>query len=534
MRKLLGVAFIFCLLGLSLSANIHYSSDIYEYDYSDTLDFDTLDIVEEVLVDTSNVVAIDINGIIGNEVMDFYDIDSLSALGESSAELYAGRQFKVKNNDGSEFEYKVNDDGVSVTVLRGVANGTKKLVIPSSVEGLDSYFFVTGIADYAFISHAAFTSKAMDGVEELVISEGIITVGESCFQYAQDLEYVSLPTTLTNISGQMFACSPKLRKIIIPENSELTEIGWYAFWDCPKLDSFYIPSSVSKIGYNPWRECPSLERVNLSESNYNFVEEDGVLYSDWQGELIQYPTGKKDKIYHPLFGTKTIGNAAFYGNPYIEKVILPASIDSISHLAFCDCASLEDVLFNGEIQFIGNGAFTACPKLESLTVYGNPSYSIGVETYLPIESFKKISVTKDLPQVNLPKSSSGILSSVWDYVAQMPYFYNEEMKNNEDFGFPKYLGKGKAAVSGNAGPKPDVLHVLDAIPSNYLVLDNNDERNRTTRFYLDKSNKKIPRALYFFGGTGGNDLVVVLFEGGNLKQIEKMINEAETKGIYKK
>lgn len=323
----------------------------------------------------------------------------------------------------------------------------------------------------------------------------------------------------------MFACCPKLKQVSIPENSELIKIGMYAFWDCPMLDIFHIPSSVSNIGFNPWRECPSLERLSLSDSNYNFAVKDGVLYSGWQGNLISYPTGKKDKIYHPLFGTKTIGSVAFSGNTYIEKIILPASVDSIFFQAFSGCASLEEVSFNGDIKYIGNRAFIACPKLESLTVYGNPTYSSNEEASLPIESFKKIMVETELPPINLPKSTNGVLYSAWEYVSQMPYFQSEEIKNNEGFGFPKYLGKGTAAMYGNAGPKKDVIRILDAIPSSYMVHENIDERDRITRYYLDKSDKKNPRVLLFGAGTGSADLFVALFEGGTLKQIEKMFND---------
>lgn len=203
MKRFIGIIFILSLLGITLSASKFTVRGNYVYDDSDTLDFDTLEIleaVEEIMVDSSNYITIDNIAIIGNGLMDDYDTDSIASLDESSAKLYVGKQFKVKNQDGSEYEYRVNADGLSVTVLRGIANGTKKLVIPSVVEGLDTYFFVTDIAAFAFMSHAESISTAMKGVEELIISEGVANAGTSCFQLAKDLEYVSLPTSLTNIS----------------------------------------------------------------------------------------------------------------------------------------------------------------------------------------------------------------------------------------------------------------------------------------------------------------------------------------------
>lgn len=520
MRKFYSIAIVILLLATTMFAGKNEANDSYEYDYNYTLDYDTLVVVEEVIVDS----VWDDGYILCDTVVDDViveitkeDTRPVSQMGESSASLYAGKQFKILNQDGAEFEFCVNDDGVTATLLQGHAHGAEKLVIPSSVTALDAYFFITDIADFAFKTFGLKNNGPMAGVKFLDISEGIIGIGQNCFEGAPDLIEVSIPVSLKKLSCSMFYGCPNLKNIIVPEESNIREIDSFAFADCTSLNSSYIPKSVVVIGKGPWRGCKSLEKLTLSESNYEFVEQDGVLYTDWQGHLIQYPAGKKDKEYHPLFGTKAIANSAFYGNPYLEKVNIPTSLDSISHRAFYDCASLNDVAFNGKITFIGNKAFAQCPQLKYITLYGNPHYTIDGGIYDTFDINTNVAITTIVQQVNLIKSKSGILASVWDYVAQMPYFYNEEIKNNEDVGFPDYLGIGKAAVCGNAEPKPDVLHVLEVIPSSYMIFENVDNRNRITRFYIDKTNKKNPRVLYFFGGIGGNDLVVAFFENGNLK-----------------
>lgn len=108
--------------------------------------------------------------------------------------------------------------------------------------------------------------------------------------------------------------------------------------------------------------------------------------------------------------------------------------------------------------------------------------------------------------------------SVLDYIFNFKGFQSGDIEKNEDYGFPDCYGKGKWTAYGNAGPKKDVLNVLEKIPSNLLKLENIDDKGRITRLYLDNSDKKNLRVLYFLGGTGGNDLIVALFEGGNLKK----------------
>jgi hypothetical protein len=125
MKKIYGIAVVTLLLAMTAFASQHEYVDSQGCDYAETFDHDTLVAVDE-------------------------DITQYSPLGESSALLYQGKQFKVKTPDGAEFEYQVNDDGVSVTLTKGTANGTSTLVIPSSVESFGSYFFVSEINQFAF------------------------------------------------------------------------------------------------------------------------------------------------------------------------------------------------------------------------------------------------------------------------------------------------------------------------------------------------------------------------------------------------
>lgn len=97
---------------------------------------------------------------------------------------------------------------------------------------------------------------------------------------------------------------------------------------------------------------------------------------------------------------------------------------------------------------------------------------------------------------------------------------------------PIFMERGNGLYVGMQGLK-NVLNVLEKIPSNLLKLENIDDKGRIIRLYLDNSDKKNLRVLYFLGGIGGNDLVVALFEGGNLKKIEQTIDEVK-QGKYGK
>lgn len=500
---------------------------LIEERYIGVINLDTQDdtIVCDTLVEWDEVSV----GILGDQEPG----SGYSMLGESSASLYKDKKFEYVTLEGCEYVFSVNSDGVSVTLEKGQAKNIEELTIPNGVNGLGSYFFVTAIGDFAFTGHSILGRREgeilpMDGVKKLIIPEGIEHVGQNCFDNAEDLEEVILPSSLKNLGYYMFGSCDKLKSVYIPMESDLQTIESFVFTDCPSLETFYIPTSVSEIQEGPWRNCKSLEELEIANNNYNFHVYEGVLYNRDRKHLIQYPAGKKDKEYFVGFGTQSIDNSAFYGNDYISKVIFPASLDSISHIAFYGCSNLEDVAFNDVIAFIGNSAFEKCPNLKTIQLYGNPTYTYNGpdDPYNTFEPYTKINIEKDAPSPMLVKGKGSIFEKVYITVSNLPYFGEMEIPNNENYGFPEFLGKGKAVVYGNADPKEDILRFLTLIPQKFLTFEDVDEKGRITQYYVDYGKKQV---LYFFGGIGGNDLVVALFKGGDKKKIQDFVNYLNTR-----
>lgn len=522
MKNILSAIPIFLLVVIistskATGTNSLHAQNVYEC-YDDTIVCDTLVEWDEVSV-----------GIVDVDESESH----FSVMGESSSSLYKDKKFEYTSPDGCEYIFSVNPDGVSVTLEKGQAKNVDVLTIPAGVNGLGSYFFVSKIGKFAFCGNPLWGRQKdgilpMDGVKKLIIPEGIEYVGQNCFDTSEDLEEVIIPTTLRNLGYCMFQNCEKLKSVYIPMDSELTSIEDFVFMDCYALDSFYIPQSVQEIKQGPWRNCKSLEELGIADDNYNFHVYEGVLYNRDRTHLIQYPAGKKDQAYYVGFGTQSIDNSAFYGNEYLSTVIFPASLDSISHIAFYGCSILENIVFNDVIEFIGNSAFEKCSKLRKIQLYGNPTYTYDGpdDPYNTFEPYTQINIEKEAPTPLLVKGKGSILDRIYLTVSKLPYFEEMEIPNNEDYGFPQYLGKGTAAVYGNADPKEDVLRILNLIPHELLAYEDIDEKGRIVRYYV---NYKENQVLYFVGGIGGNDLVVALFKGGDKKLIKEMLNKVKSK-----
>lgn len=429
---------------------------------------------------------------------------------------------------GVELVFQLDpEDERTLMLVGGNANHHRELIIPNGLLYKDERFFpLEKIDDFAFER----PRHSLDGVKKIEFTSTYswsLTAGQNCFGNALHLETIILPVNLMNISYCMFEKCPRLKNVVIPKETLLTEIESFAFMDCHSLTTFTIPSEVEKIGEGPWRNCFALESIEVSEDNEFFFSREGVLYTDNLPQtLVQYPAGKKDESYDVLYGTEYIGNSAFYGNQFLEKVSFPASLREISHIAFCGCSKLKDVVFNGDnLYFIGNGAFRDCSSLKEITLYGDLKYTHNNDSYY--DTFPKSTTVKteaSIPAITFPNSSTGPLSAAWELINGMPRMLFMDIKDYQEYGFPPFLGKGKTiAAYGIAYLKEDILRILQGIPDKFLVYSKTDEKGRITRYYLDIENSKSPKVLYTFIGIDGNELDVTLFENGNTPKIKSYL-----------
>ena len=497
MKKSASVVFSVLLLGGMMASGVMNGAQMAS-DYNDWVN-DTV-AVDSIFEDS--VALIDYS----DEATDDYDVDPS-----------AGNVIEVSGDGGAYFKCVVNADGRTVTLVEGNANGSSELTIPFLLE--DDYFtyYLTGIDGNAFRADAS-GKHPLSGVKHLYIANGIAYVGKNAFADAPDLQTVTLPSSLKRISVGMFLNCKQLIGVNIPDNVEMIEKQ--AFAGCSALTSFEIPASVSDIEETAWMGCTSLTDFVLHGENSYLHVDHGALY-DCHGVLLHYSAAKADKRYAVRFGTLRVGSAAFSGNPYIEEVELPITVDLISDGAFKNCASLRKVQFAGAITAIGRHAFEQCPNLAKITLYGNPDFTEGFDAHT------KVVVAPQEPPIQLPQSNKGILASVLEYVSTSSNFQTSDIARNEDYGFLPSFGKGRWAVYGNSSPKNGVLKVLSAIPADMLALKADFAGHKVLRVYLDKSDTLHPKLLFFFAGTGGNDLILAYFEDGNLQEIEKEIEKTK-------
>ncbi len=109
------------------------------------------------------------------------------------------------------------------------------------------------------------------------------------------------------------------------------------------------------------------------------------------------------------YGVKEIGQNAFGGANFLEKIIIPDSVTYIDKYAFYGCKALREITIPGSVGTIGSSAFGNCTALETVTLlYG--VQSIEDSAFMGCTSLSKVTVSpsvKNLPEDDSLFSDSG-------------------------------------------------------------------------------------------------------------------------------
>ncbi len=147
---------------------------------------------------------------------------------------------------------------------------------------------------------------------------------------------VSIPNGVKSIPAGTFR-NTNIESIDIP--SSVTSIGAEAFKDCAKLKQITIADSVLYIGDDAFTNCEFYNNddnwVNgfLYIGNYLIAAKEDKLQLEEEGTIKVNP------------GTIIIGQNVFEGFSSIKKVIIPTSVLVIQAKAFENMASLAEVVF---------------------------------------------------------------------------------------------------------------------------------------------------------------------------------------------
>ncbi len=188
----------------------------------------------------------------------------------------------------SDFAYELDEDNNAIITAY---NGNESdITIPSIIDGYN----VKDIKDHAFDESKNNTNGKI--LKNVIISEGITSIGNFAFVGCTNLESVVLPETLTSLGDQTFIGCNKLNKINIP--SKVTSFGFSGFmFQETGLQEIVIPDNIKNIPDQTFRICKELKKVVVYSDDvvygsdvFQYCSEDLVLYGNENSTTQEYAT----------------------------------------------------------------------------------------------------------------------------------------------------------------------------------------------------------------------------------------------------
>ncbi len=181
-----------------------------------------------------------------------------------------------------------------------------------------------------------------------VVPQGVTSIAEYAFTYAQNLVSITLPSTLTKIGDE-------------------------AFTDCLNLFEIYNLSNIDIVkGSNKNGNIAYKARDiynSLSTQSKLNIENGYIVYTYGQERSLIGYLGSETELEIPSYVTKIEENS-FEHNNKIETILISGAVTSINDLAFAYCINLKNVTIGKNVTNIGMGAFLGCSKIETITFEG--------------------------------------------------------------------------------------------------------------------------------------------------------------------
>ena len=168
------------------------------------------------------------------------------------------------------------------------------------------------------------------------------------------VEHLVFDSGITRIGDNVFKNHGNLKEVVFQAGSQLTEIGYQAFFGCTSLSSITLPNSLQTIKGSAFNSCSSLMAITIPANVETIV---GSAFYNCTG--LETCTILSNQL-------TRIDDGSFQSCSKLTAIDIPDGVTSIGPRAFSGCWSLKNVTLPGSLENINSQAFYNCSSLKGV------------------------------------------------------------------------------------------------------------------------------------------------------------------------
>ena len=240
------------------------------------------------------------------------------------------------------FEYDANDNGGAE--IRRLKKPTEVVTIPAflggePVLGFSWLFSGSEIVKEYRLEEGNLFLQEIDGIlynrtgttlievprgyeGELVIPEGVTSIGSSAVSGCSLITSVKFPQSLQTIGSDAFSGCNGLTSVELPQG--LRSLGEDAFFNCESLEEVSLPENIEKIGYRAFGLTPFYNNPQNWDNGMLYMGKHLISAKDFKGTVCEIRESTQVICPHAFRELRVV----------LEQIIVPSSVKRIERGAF--------------------------------------------------------------------------------------------------------------------------------------------------------------------------------------------------------
>lgn len=273
--------------------------------------------------------------------------------------------------------------------------GTQGLIYTQKYADGQSYYALSGMGS-ATDGHIVIPAYC----QGLLVKE----ISDNVFEDS-DIFAITIPSSVTTIGKNEFRNCKFLRYVNLGESVSI--IGEYSFWGCENLGSVYYSGDIES-----WCQ---IEFQNASANPFCWAA--NFYIADVKVENLVIPNT-----------VSVIKDYAFYGMECLQSVQVSDSVSSIGDYAFYECYKIKRLTLGNNINTIGYSAFERCTQLFTLIIPDSVTKIMGRAFFNCVT----------LRTVTIGSAVNSMSSDAFSYCRNIIEVYNKSTIEINDIGWNVY------------------------------------------------------------------------------------------------